>query len=616
MRSTIRNRLTYAFVGLSVIPLLLVGIGVVWQIVSVQQTQALLSEEQVARQVARELEEFILSLEADLQSLIQVNSLLNLTPAEQKITFTELMAFQDAFEELVLLDRRGDEKIRLSRLNIVTDKDLSNRSSANEFVQPTQTLETYYSAVWFDNISGEPLMTIAIPLVNLRTAEVEGVLVANIRLKKIWDLIAAMPTSTGESVYIINDQGRLIAHRNPSFVLRNTPFVVPAENGVYQGLEGKSVFLAKEELGFGDQLFYVVAEKEVVEALSLAVNTTIFSLAMVVIVYLIASVFGVVLVRQIVQPVQALADTANQIKDGDLSVRVAVPKRDDEVRKLAETFNVMATQLQDSMTGLEEHIQKLQETEKALTAYAVELERSNRELQSFAYIASHDLQEPLRKIQTFSDRMHHIYADTLDQRGVDYLVRMQSAGERMQVLIQDLLTFSRVTTNSQQFVDVDLNQVVGGVLEDLEITIEETQAEIVIGNLPTIEADSLQMRQLFQNLIGNALKFHKQNVRPVIMIASEQIVPQLRNENVNWKITITDNGIGFNEKYLDRIFTLFQRLHDRQSYSGTGVGLAICRKIVELHHGQITAQSKLDEGTTFLIHLPEKQKSGKSAHGK
>ena len=514
MRSTIRNRLTYAFIGLSVIPLLFVGIGIVWQIIRVQQAQALIIEQQVARQVAGEMEGFILALEADLQSIVQVNSLLNLTPAEQKITFSELMAFQDAFDELVLLDNLGNEKIHLARLNFFTRDDLGNRADTNEFRWPMQTMTTYYSSVWFDEISGEPLLTIAIPLVNLRNGEFEGVLIANARLKKIWDLIAAMPTSAGQSIYIVNDQDRLIAHRNPSYVLRNTPFVVPEANGIYQGIEDTAVFLAKEELQFGEQIFYVVAEKEVVEALALAVDTTIFSFVMVVIVYLIASILGIILVRQIVQPVQALAESANQIKAGDLSVRVEVPRREDEVHELAEAFNSMAIQLQDSMFGLEQHIQKLQETEKALTAYAVELERSNRELQSFAYIASHDLQEPLRKIRTFSDRMHHIYGESLDERGVDYLIRMQSAGERMQILIQDLLAFSRVTTNSQDYAMVDLNQIVEGVLEDLEIVIEENQAEIVLGNLPAIEADSLQMRQLFQNIIGNALKFHQEGMPP------------------------------------------------------------------------------------------------------
>ncbi|PSB23224.1 PAS domain-containing sensor histidine kinase [filamentous cyanobacterium CCP2] len=257
-------------------------------------------------------------------------------------------------------------------------------------------------------------------------------------------------------------------------------------------------------------------------------------------------------------------------------------------------------------------------SEAELRQFAKRLEQSNQELQDFASVASHDLQEPLRKIQTFGDRLQAKYADTLSDEGLDYLRRMQNAAHRMQTLINDLLTFSRITTEAKPFVQVNLTNILHDVLSDLEITIQQTSACIAITELPTIEADPTQMRQLFQNLISNAIKFHKPNIPPQIKLSSFLLFsfPSVRADAnfeiladssphaAQCQIQFTDNGIGFDETYLDRIFTMFQRLHGRSEFEGTGMGLAICRKIVERHGGQITARSTLGQGTTFTVTLP------------
>ncbi|NES65944.1 MAG: PAS domain S-box protein [Okeania sp. SIO2D1] len=231
-----------------------------------------------------------------------------------------------------------------------------------------------------------------------------------------------------------------------------------------------------------------------------------------------------------------------------------------------------------------------------------QLKISNQELEDFAYVASHDLQEPLRKIQTFGDRLKAKYGEVLDEKGLDYLRRMQSAANRMQTLIRDLLNFSRVTTKAQPYLSVSLSQIVAEVIDDLENRIEQTKAQVEVGELVTIQADSIQMRQLFQNLIGNALKFQVPENRPIVKV---EVILQPETNQV--QIMVSDNGIGFEEKYLDRIFTPFQRLHGKQKYQGTGMGLAICRKIVERHNGNITARSIPNQGTTFVITLPIKQ---------
>lgn len=252
--------------------------------------------------------------------------------------------------------------------------------------------------------------------------------------------------------------------------------------------------------------------------------------------------------------------------------------------------------------------------ELTLQVFTAKLQRSNQELQDFASVASHDLQEPLRKIQAFGDLLVREYGSLLPEPGQEYLKRMQNAAGRMQTLINDLLAFSRVTTKAQPFVSIDLHRVVQEVLLDLEVQIQQVKGQIEVGDLLTIDADPLQMRQLFQNLLSNSLKFHPPDQPPVISLqarlvkaqpgADQQLTPTELCE-----IWIQDNGIGFEEKYLDRIFTVFQRLHYRNEYEGTGVGLAICRKIAERHGGSITATSRLGEGATFIVTLPVHQPS-------
>jgi len=267
---------------------------------------------------------------------------------------------------------------------------------------------------------------------------------------------------------------------------------------------------------------------------------------------------------------------------------------------------------EDEVLAIVRDITERKQAEEALKTFAAKLERSNRELQDFAYVASHDLQEPLRKIQAFGDRLKTKYTEALGDQGRDYLERMQNAAARMQSLINDLLAFSRITTKAQPFVSVDLSQLTQEVLSDLEVRIEQVSGHVEVGDLPTIEADPLQMRQLMQNLISNALKFHKAGEPPVVHVHAQHLqegTPSANGEAI-CQMIVADNGIGFNEKYLDRIFGIFQRLHSRETYEGTGVGLAICKKIVERHGGHITAKSAPGQGATFIINLPIKQPQG------
>jgi PAS domain S-box-containing protein len=248
-------------------------------------------------------------------------------------------------------------------------------------------------------------------------------------------------------------------------------------------------------------------------------------------------------------------------------------------------------------------IRERKRVEEEMRAFTIQLQQSNRELEDFAYVASHDLQEPLRKIQAFGDRLKVRYAETLTGDGIDYLDRMQKAAGRMQALINDLLVFSRITTKAQPFAAVDLTAIAHEVVHDLEVRIHEAGGEVVVGELPAIDADALQMRQLFQNLIGNGLKFQKPGLPPRVELSGSA-------SDGTARIVVSDNGIGFDEKYADRIFLMFERLHGRTEYEGTGIGLAICRKIAHRHGGDIRAYGLLGEGARFVVTLPVKHESG------
>jgi signal transduction histidine kinase len=247
------------------------------------------------------------------------------------------------------------------------------------------------------------------------------------------------------------------------------------------------------------------------------------------------------------------------------------------------------------------------ERTKELSLFSDELSRSNRELEDFAFVASHDLQEPLRKIMAFGDRLE-TQAQSLSDKQRDYLYRMRGAASRMSRLISDLLEFSRISTRGKSFQTVALNEVLQDCVDDLNVLIEETDVVIDIAPLPSISADPTQMHQLLFNLLANAIKFSQTRSSPMVSISIKPVAQpaSIEVEGLsNWVcIAVSDNGIGFDQEYAQKIFAPFQRLHSRQAFKGSGIGLAICRRIVERHNGEIAAISEIDKGAVFTVTLP------------
>lgn len=263
--------------------------------------------------------------------------------------------------------------------------------------------------------------------------------------------------------------------------------------------------------------------------------------------------------------------------------------------------------------GITHDVTKLKESEQNLELKVDELNRSNHELEEFAYVASHDLQEPLRKISTFGERLRSRCGDQLSEEGTVYLTRMLASAENMRVLIDNLLDFSRVTRMQHPFVRTDLRALIQQVIEELDLSIEDSHAFIDLQPMPDMEVNPVQMKQLFRNLLSNALKFQRPGVPLQISINSNKLSREekeqfkLRSARNYYKFVVSDNGIGFEEIYSERIFQLFQRLHGKAEYPGSGIGLAICRRIADNHAGMIAATSQPGKGATFTIILPDSQ---------
>jgi signal transduction histidine kinase len=438
--------------------------------------------------------------------------------------------------------------------------------------------------MWFNDFAAEAELP---PGSTLTVFDREGVILAQYP-EPDWWVGRTLPDGSGKELVLEEKQGTA-----KGFHIDNTERLY-----AFMPLAGseESVFVT-----LGIPIDYAFAEVEQTMWRSLLLISSVALLAI-----LAAWFFGeVFVVRQINQ----LVETTQRLASGDLSVRTNAEYTQGEFGILNQSIDEMA----EALAKREEEQIK---AEAAIREYAANLERSNRDLMDFANITSHDLQEPLRKISTFTDMLLTRHAGNLDEKGKDYLQRIRNSARRLQSLIIDLLAFSRISTKTQPTEQVDIGAILNQVLTDLELQIEQTNATVNVCDTPLIYADPVQMHQLFLNLISNSLKFHDPDTSPVVEVSGALKTNQILSENDGeanttlYEIRVTDNGIGFNEKYLDRIFQPFQRLHQRDDYEGTGMGLAICRKIVERHGGNITAHSKPGQGATFIVEIPVQKNGG------
>ena len=594
MRSSLRTRLILTFIGLTTIPLLLVGMVFIQRSFAAQSSQVLILQAHVAQKAATEIKAFIKAQEDDLRLLSEVRSLPQLEQAEQIRLLDGLLTRRAEYEEITLLDGQGNELLRRKRLGTV-DR-LSNRAGLPEFEQPKVTGTTYYSPIEIDEF-GEPFITIALPLFDLRSGVLNNVLVARFRFKTVWRLVVDASTNN-QIVYVLDKNGRMVAHSNPSVVLQGRQFDLAAEDSFTNGLDGSRVAQAMAQIPLGEETLVVVAEQPASAALNLTYNIILLTVGAVVLGLLAATGLGITATQRIVQPVEALAKTAQIISNGDLSLKADV-KSEDEIGQLAENFNKMTSQLKETIDALNQRILEQQKTEIERENLISELETKNAELTQFTYTVSHDLKSPLVTINGYLSYLEQDAASGNMERLKKDTQRIQEAAKKMHALLTDLLELSRIGRMMNAPVDIPFDSLVRDALDLAHGQIEKHNVTIQIqSNLPVVHGDRQRLTEVLQNLLDNATKYIGDQTDPLIEIG------QHGTDNGRPTFFVRDNGIGIASEYHDRIFGLFNKL-DAQS-EGTGIGLALVKRIIEVHGGRIWVESIVGQGSTFYFTLPTK----------
>lgn len=368
------------------------------------------------------------------------------------------------------------------------------------------------------------------------------------------------------------------------------PSVVQASRAVFESISGEVQELATD---------IRVRRAKARSDLDDATRDLVVSLGGAVLALLVvATTIRVALGRWVTDPLEQLGQEAEGVRRGELArpIEVAGPP---EIVAVASTVEAMRSRIQADLQEVEQAREELAQT-------AEELLRSNRDLEQFAYVASHDLQEPLRKVISFSQLLQQRYGDQLDERADQYIEFAVDGARRMQVLINDLLAFSRVGRLSADFELVDLDRCAHRAVDNLSVRIEDTGATVEVDDLPEVEGEANLLTAVFQNLIGNAMKFRQPDVAPVIRVSVVES-PE------HWEVSVSDNGIGIEPEYADRVFVIFQRLHTKDAYSGTGIGLALCRRIIEHHGGSIWVDTTVTHGTTIRFTLPKPNAEDRTA---
>ncbi len=638
---SLRRRLLALLGVVLLVTLLIIGAGVSYFVFLTEQKAWQGRQGEAARNAVETVAAFIQHLEDSL-TLVSLLDRDYLT-AEPHV-MRDLLQQNPALLEMVRLDAGGkvfasayQDAPLLANLFTIPQSTWFRRATAGEF---------YLGNIQISP-AGDPYLVIAVP------APDGGVVAARLRMNVLWDVVAAIRFGETGQAYVVNQGGRIVAHTKPEVVLAKTSLAGRLElvalsqspgnkwNGAYVNFEGTSVVGTTAPVpGTG---WAVVTELPQAEAF--AVSRTAGLLlggGMLLFGVLVIWVTIPLLGQQIFQPLERLRAGAERIGGGDLSHQIDIA-RQDEIGQVAKAFNEMVSRLREREDQLaartaaladevaerkraeealrkahdeleirvEERTAELAEANEALRAEIAErqrveealrerteaLERSNRELEQFAYIASHDLQEPLRMVTSYLQLLERRYKDSLDSDADEFIAYAVDGAARMQGLINDLLMYSRVGTRGKPLEPTDCSAVLKSVLANLQVAIEENGAVVTYDTLPTVMADETQLMRVFQNLISNAIKF-RSDLPPEIHVEIE------RNDG-EWLFSVRDNGIGIAPQYFERIFIIFQRLHNRSKYPGTGIGLAVCKKIVERHGGRICVASEPEKGSTFYFTIPD-----------
>jgi signal transduction histidine kinase len=464
------------------------------------------------------------------------------------------------------------------------------------------TLQPYLGVPVKSRTTGLPIVPYIVPILDEQN-QLDGIMGCGISLGALSDIIGEVSNSTDTRTTIIDTRNNGIILADIDSQLLLTPAFVENEaiarllTGQQGTIETRSNSGEMDLIGFtvAPDLPWGIMVTTLRSTALVPVDSLIkLSILIVLIAVLVVGVLGGLFMLRVTKPLIRLRDASRKLAAGELTYRVHITQKN-EIGELGQAFDQMGESLLKKEAQLREYAAQLEQRVEERT---VDLTRSNADLAQFAYVASHDLQEPLRMVSSYMQIIEQRYKDKLDAPGIEFIGYAVDGASRMQMMINDLLTFSRVGTKGKPFKPTDCEAIFNQTLTNLQMAIADSHAVITHDPLPTVLADDTQMGQLFQNLISNAIKFR--GTEPLRVHVSAQ------EKEREWVFSVRDNGIGIDPQYADRIFVIFQRLHTKEEYPGSGIGLAICKRIVERHGGKIWVVSQLGQGSVFYFTIPNK----------
>ncbi|HLF04472.1 MAG TPA: cache domain-containing protein [Dehalococcoidia bacterium] len=660
-RTSIRSRLFVGFLGLAAAPLLAAGVALAWYSYTFQQDQALELQRELAQGAAIQTADFVEVAETQLRVFAQNIPSAGWTAEHSQRGLSRLVTQDPFFEEVSQLDQAGREVARASRTQVVTPADLRGRSETPEFIGPAVTGKSYIGPVWYDPSTGEPFMTVAVPVGDPRTGGISGVVAGTIRVKKVWELIGDVQVGDRGFAFIVDEYGWVVAHRNPSVVLGPTRFFRPEQDGVQAGLDGGTTLMVSREVPLPGVGLYVIVERPLWEALAPTIRQVMVIAAILVVALLAALALAALAVRQIVRPVQGLVTISQAISSGDLTQRAPVTTSD-ELGTLAEAFNAMTDRLQASINSLRQRVserdaavQKLdkeigerKEIEEELRESNLRLEQTlgqlkttqghlvqQERLRALGQMASgiaHDFNNALATILGFSELLITRPDDLDDKEKVlAYLQIINTGAKDATQVVSRLREFYRHREESELFLPVNLTELVqqsitltqpkwkdqalaNGVVIDVTASLEA---------VPLVAGNAGDLREVLTNLIFNSVDaivqkatgrtgrgqpatdgsivvrcYRRMSPSPV---DADGTVSAPRPPSEQAVLEVSDNGVGMTEDVRQRCLEPF---FSTKGEKGTGLGLSMVFGIVERHKGTLDIQSTWGEGTTFTISLP------------
>lgn len=605
MLNSLRSRVALLCVGLAVCPLIIAGIAIAVNSTSAYEQQSLALHRQIAAGVGSEIKAAIEKWEHELVLLDVVYGLGVLEPEEQLVHLSNMLLYQHALQELVLLDAKGQEEIRLSRTSVFVESDLESRAGNEEFLSPATHGSTYFSPVRFDETIREPLVTISVPLFDQHSGGVVSVLVSELRFRIIWDLLGQIELPRECVVYVADQAGRIVAHRNPTIVLSGTTVDLPQTDGRAEGLSGVDVIAARHNLRFGNQELVVVAEQPASGALRSAVTNLLIVTAVICSVLALVITLVLLAARRIVKPIEALVASARAISSGDFSQQVKVSGRD-EVGQLATAFNQMVRDLNIAREELKEYSGNLESMVASRTEDLLrktqELEEANQTKSRFLASMSHELRTPLNAIIGFSELMLDAIPGEINDEQRECLSDIWDSGRHLLNLVSDILDLSKIEAGAMQLKleSLDLAEVINDAVRSVRPILEDNKHRLHITvdkGLPRVSADEQRLRQVLLNLLSNAIKFTPPGGELAIGVSEN---------DGGCQISVADNGIGIREEDQVKIFDVYTRgdtLAGR-AIEGAGLGLAVTRQLVEIAGGKMWLESEYGKGSKFSFTIP------------